>query len=117
MRGTDPRSIRESLPAELRAEFDAEWTLVMDRAKASMELAGVQDLLQKWRHVAFTEASSPGAHARVSAKVEEIQRTGRNSTAASYVEMQALIRERLGGSVDGLAAALLPDQRISAAPT
>jgi diacylglycerol kinase family enzyme len=61
-----------------------------------MELGSVQDLLRKWRHIAFTETSSPGTHARVMAKVEEILRTGRNSTAGSYTEMQALIRERPG---------------------
>lgn len=70
--GTDPRSIRESLPAELVGEFDAEWALVMDRAKAAMELAGVQDLLRKWRHIAGAEHRSPGTHARVLAKAEEI---------------------------------------------
>lgn len=96
MPGADPQSIRQSLSAELRVEFDAEWSHVMDRAKASMELGGVQDLLRKWRHIAFTETSSPGTHARVMAKAEEILRTGRNSTAGSYTDMQALIRERLG---------------------
>lgn len=62
-----------------------------------MELAGVQDLLRKWRHIAFTEQASPGTYARVLAKAEEVLRTGRNSTAGSYVDMQALIRDRLAG--------------------
>jgi hypothetical protein len=94
--GADPRSIREALPAELRAELDAEWGLVMDRARVSMELAGVQDLLRKWRHIAVAERRSPGTHVRVVAKAEESVRTGRNSTAGSYEEMRALIMERLG---------------------
>lgn len=94
--GTDARSIRDGLPPELRAEFDAEWSLVMDRAKASMELAGVQDLLRKWRHLSFAEQSAPGTHVRVTAKAEEILQTGRNPTAGSYPDMKALIRERLG---------------------
>lgn len=93
--GTDPRSIRAGLPTELVGEFDAEWALVMDRAKVSMELAGVQELLRKWRHIAGAEHRSPGTHARVLAKAEEIGRTGRNSTAGSYEEMRALITERL----------------------
>lgn len=94
--GTDPRSIRAGLPTELVGEFDAEWALVMDRAKVSMELAGVQELLRKWRHIAGAEHRSPGTHARVLGKAEEIVRAGRNSTAGSYDEMRALITERLG---------------------
>lgn len=96
MPGADARSIRASLPAELSTEFDAEWSQVMDHAKASMELAGVRDLLRKWRHIAFAEQGAPGTYARVLAKAEEIRRTGRNSTAGSYLDMQALIRDRLG---------------------
>jgi hypothetical protein len=94
--GTDPRSIRDRLPAELVGEFDAEWALVMDRAKVSMELAGVQELLRKWRHIAVAEQRSPGTHARVMAKAAEILATGQNSTAGSYEDMRALIRNRLG---------------------
>lgn len=93
----DPRSIRASFPAELAAEFDAEWVVVMDRAKASMELGGVQDMLRGWRHVAVAELRSPGTHARIAAKAGEIARTGRNPTAVPDEEMRALIAERLGG--------------------
>lgn len=45
--GTDPRSIRESLPTELVGEFDAEWALVMDRTKTSMELAGLHEITER----------------------------------------------------------------------
>ncbi len=92
----DPVAIRGCLSPRLVAEFDADWDVALEQAKASKDLAGVHKLLQKWRHVAYTELRDPGSYFRLQAKAEQIMRTGANPTAGSYEDMQALIRERLG---------------------
>ena len=66
------------------------------RANQSKDLAGVHDLLNKWRHTAYMEMRDPGSHYRMLAKAEQILRTGRNPDAAPFEDMQALIRQRLG---------------------
>jgi hypothetical protein len=92
----DPQAIRACLTSALAAEFDAEWELVLEHAKQSKDLAEVHDLLNKWRHTAYMEMRDPGAYYRMLAKAEQITRTGRNPDAASFEDMQALIRQRLG---------------------
>ncbi len=92
----DPVAIRACLSPRLVAEFDADWNIVLDRAKASKDLADVHNLLQKWRHLAYAELRAPGSYFRLQAKAEQILRTGENPTAGSFEDMQALIRERLG---------------------
>ncbi len=92
----DPAAIRACLSPRLVAEFDAEWEKVLERAKASKDLAGMHKLLQKWRHLAYAELREPGSYFRMLAKAEQILRTGENPTAGSFEDMQALIRERLG---------------------
>lgn len=67
-----------------------------DGQQRSGFLAGVHELLNKWRHTAYLELRDPGAYYRVLAKVEQIMRTGHNPDAASFEDMQALIRQRLG---------------------
>ena len=42
------------------------------------------------------EMRDPGAYSRILAKAEQIMRTGCNPDAASFEDMQALIRQRLG---------------------
>jgi hypothetical protein len=41
------------LTPDVVVEFDREWALVLEEAKQSQDLAGVQDLLAKWRHFAY----------------------------------------------------------------
>jgi hypothetical protein len=92
----DPQAIRACLSPVLAAEFDSEWEIVLERAKRSQELAGVHDLLAKWRHTAYLEMRDPGAYSRMVTKAEQILRTGRNPDAVSFEDMQALIQQRLG---------------------
>ena len=91
----DPVAIRACLPPQLLAEFDAEWVSALDKAKASKDLAGVHCLLDKWRHLAYAEMRDPGSYGRLLAKAEQILRTGKNPTAGSLADMQAVIRGRL----------------------
>ena len=92
----EPAAIRTCLSPRLVAEFDAEWDIALERAKASKDLAGVHSLLQKWRHLAYSELRDPGSYSRLLAKAEQIMSTGENPTAGSFEDMQALTRERLG---------------------
>jgi hypothetical protein len=91
---SDPQAIRACLT--LAAEFDSEWEIVLERAKQSKDLAGVQDLLSKWRHTAYLEMRDPGSYYLMLAKAEQITRTGHNPNAVSFEDMQALLRQRLG---------------------
>lgn len=93
---SDPQAIRACLPPALVGEFDREWDLVLERAKQSKDLAEVHELLGKWRHTVVQERREPGSRSRMLAKAEQILRTGKNPDAASFEEMQALIRARLG---------------------
>ncbi len=92
----EPIAIRSCLTPDLVAEFDAEWEAVLDAAKHSKELAGVQSLLSKWRHIAFAELKDPGSHQRLLAKAEQIIRTGANPDAVPVEHLRVLIAERLG---------------------
>ncbi|MEU6270457.1 DUF6247 family protein [Saccharopolyspora shandongensis] len=92
----DAASIRACLTPQAAAEFDAEWDLVLDRAKRSHDLTEVFGLLQKWQHYAHTEQVAPGTYARVLAKAEQILRTGKNPDAVPLDVMQETIRRRLG---------------------
>jgi uncharacterized protein DUF6247 len=91
----DPQAIRVCLTSALAAEFDSEWEIVLERAKQSKDLAGVHDLLDKWRHTAYLEMRDPGSYYRMLGKAEQIIRTGRNPDAVPFEDMQALIRQRL----------------------
>jgi hypothetical protein len=91
----DPQAIRACLTSALAAEFDSEWEIVLERAKQSKDLAGVHDLLDKWRHTAYLEMRDPGSYYRMLGKAEQIMCTGRNTDAVPFEDMQALIRQRL----------------------
>lgn len=58
----DPAVVRACLTPALAAEFDREWELVLDRARASKDLADVRALLAKWRHIAHGELRDPGSY-------------------------------------------------------
>jgi Family of unknown function (DUF6247) len=92
----DPQAIRAALSPALAAEFDSEWDTVLEAAKKSKSLAGVHELLNKWRHTAYMETRDPGSYHRVLAKAEQIRRTGHNPDAAKVEDLHALIGERLG---------------------
>jgi len=51
----DPQAIRAYLTPDVAAEFDAEWEIVLDKAKASKDLTPVHELLAKWRRFAYAE--------------------------------------------------------------
>lgn len=106
----DPVAIRACLSQRLVVEFDAAWDVALEQAKASKNLAGVHKLLQKWRHLAYSELRDPGSYFRLQAEAEQIMRTGENPTAGSFEDMQALIRERLAGRCP---TALFPIKRSS----
>ncbi|MDN5915213.1 MAG: DUF6247 family protein [Pseudonocardia sp.] len=67
---------------------------MLEQAKTSHDLAGVHQVLAKWRHVAYAELRDPGSYFRLQAEAEQILRTGENPTAGSFDDMQALIRDR-----------------------
>ena len=91
----DPQAIRACLTSALAAEFDSEWEIVLERAKQSKDLAGVHDLLDKWRHTAYLEMRDPGSYYLMLAKAKQITHTGHNLDAVSFEDMQALLRQRL----------------------
>lgn len=92
----DPVAIRACLTPYVAAEFDREWEYVLEQAKHSKDLTGVQDLLRKWRHFAYAELRDPGSYFGVLAKAARIQATGRPEPGSvSADEIRALIRARL----------------------
>ena len=58
----EPQAVRACLTPDVAAEFDAEWEIVLDKAKASKDLAPVHELLAKWRHFAYAELRDPGSY-------------------------------------------------------
>ena len=92
----DPVAIRACLTPDVAAVFDAEWEFVLEAAKQSKDLAGVRELLAKWRVFAQQELREPGAYFRVLAAAADAQRTGRApSGSVSGAEMRARIEARL----------------------
>jgi hypothetical protein len=76
--------------------FDREWEIVLERAKQTKELAGILDLLAKWRLYAAAERREPGWYSRLMAKADRIECTGHNPDAVSVEEMRAQVERRLG---------------------
>ncbi|MGH3566380.1 MAG: DUF6247 family protein [Pseudonocardia sp.] len=76
----------------MAAVFDAEWVQVLDATKQSKDLAGVRELLARWRHFAYQELREPGAYFRVLATAARVQVT-RQAPAGSVSdeEMRARI--------------------------
>jgi hypothetical protein len=82
------------------AEFDREWEIVLERAKQTKDLAGVHDLLNKWRHLAYAELKEPGSYYRLLATAAHTLATGKAPPGSvSGEDMKALIRQRLGEHV------------------
>lgn len=92
----DPVAIRGCLTLDVVAVFDAEWEFVLEAAKQSKDLAGVGELLAKWRAFAYQELREPGAYFRVLATAAEVQRTGRAPAGSvSGAQIRARIEARL----------------------
>jgi hypothetical protein len=92
----EPGAIRACLTGQMLAAFDREWDFVLDEAKQTHNLGGLEQLLLKWRHMAYAELKDPGSYARLTAKAELIRRTGSNPDAVSIEDVRELIRQRLG---------------------
>jgi uncharacterized protein DUF6247 len=92
----DPAAIRACLSSETAAVFDSEWEFVLEEAKRSKNLAGVHELLHKWRFFALEELRKPGWYGSLQAKAEQILRTGVNAGAVSWEDMQKLLARRRG---------------------
>lgn len=92
----DPVAIRACLTPDVAAVFDAEWEFVLEAAKQSKDLAGVRELLAKWRLFAHQELREPGAYFRVLATAAAAQHTGRAPAGSvSGEQMRARIEARL----------------------
>jgi len=74
--------------------FDSEWEFVLEEAKRSKNLAGVHELLHKWRFFALEELRKPGWYGSLQAKAEQILHTGVNPGAVSWEDMQKLLGRR-----------------------
>lgn len=93
----DPAAIRACLTPDVAAVFDAEWELVLEAAKASQDLAGVHELLGKWRFVAHQELKDPGSYFRLLATAARTIATGGPPAGSvSAEEVRAVIQARLG---------------------
>lgn len=76
MPSADPAAIRACLIGAVAAEFEAEWNVVMDEAKAAMDLAPVRAMLSKWVQFAVAEQRDPGSYLRTLATATRTQGTG-----------------------------------------
>ena len=93
----DPLTIRACLTPHVAAEFDAEWDIVLDKAKQSKDLAPIHALLHKWRHFAYSEMKDPGCYFRLLATAERTLATGEAPPGSvSGDEVKDLIGRRLG---------------------
>jgi hypothetical protein len=64
--------------------------------RRSHDLAGLEQLLLKWRQLACGELKDPGSYARMQVKADLIRRTGGNPDAVPLEDVRELIRQRLG---------------------
>ncbi|MGH3902227.1 MAG: DUF6247 family protein [Pseudonocardiaceae bacterium] len=87
----DPVAIRACLSPAVAAVFNWEWESVLEAAKQSKDLAGVHDLLGKWRHFAYAELTEPGWYFGLLAKAERILRTGTNPDREDQREVHHLL--------------------------
>jgi len=95
----EPRAIRACLTPDVAVEFDREWDIALDQAKRDKDLAPVQDLLVKWRHLAYAELTEPGSYFRVLATAEHTLATGQappGSVSGDVVE--GLLVDLLGNA-------------------
>ncbi len=94
-----PAAIRSQLAPDLATIFDREWEIVLDRAKGTQDLQGVQDLLHKWRHTVAAEAAEPGWYLRLQDDAARILERGTpDPDSISGDQVRALIAARLRDS-------------------
>ncbi|MFI6210934.1 DUF6247 family protein [Nocardia brasiliensis] len=91
----EPKALRATLTPELRAEFDREWDLVLERAKKSHTLEEIHALLNKWQHTAVMEKREPGSYQRMVEKAARIEADGGRATKVSIADVRSLIADRL----------------------
>lgn len=85
------------LTLDVAAAFDREWEIVLERAKQTKDLAGVHELLNKWRHLAYAELGAPGTYFRLLATAAHALATGEAPAGSvSGADMKDVIRQRLG---------------------
>ncbi len=95
-------AIRGQLGPELATIFDREWEIVLEAAKLSHDLAGINDLLIKWRHVVAAESREPGWYFRLQEDAAGILERGTpDPDAVSGDEVRAMIAARLRASTPG----------------
>jgi hypothetical protein len=88
-----PRSIRDVLLPEEAGDFDREYRAAMTQATESLELAGVLQVLERWRRVAESSGDVQ-AHRRM-LRIADL--LGRASTADQVTtEPWSVTRRRLG---------------------
>lgn len=93
----DPQAIRACLTPRVAAEFDAEWDIVLERAKQAKDLAPIRALLDKWRLFAYSEMTDPGSYFRLLAVAEHTLSTGKAPAGSTSGEaIKARIRGRAG---------------------
>lgn len=98
----DPQAIRACLTELVAAEFDAEWDIVLERAKQAKDLTPIHDLLHKWRHIAYAELKDPGSYFTLLAKATRRLATGEEPEGGlSGDELKAHIQERLSRATNG----------------
>jgi hypothetical protein len=94
----DPVAIRACLTPEVAAVFDGEWEFVLEQAKATKDLAGIRDLLEKWRHFAYAELVEPGTYFLVLQKAAHLQAGGRPPEGSlSLAELRTVQEARRNG--------------------
>jgi Family of unknown function (DUF6247) len=91
-----PRSIRGVLLPEEAGDFDREFRAAMAQATETLDLTGVLQLLERWRHVAESSRDAR-AHRRMLRNADLL---GRGDTAAE-VSTEAWSVPQPSGSVDG----------------
>ena len=93
----DPQAIRACLTPRVAAEFDAEWDIVLERAKQTKDLTPIHDMLNKWRLFAYAELKDPGSYFRLLATAAHTLATGEAPAGSlSSDEIKARVSERMG---------------------
>jgi uncharacterized protein DUF6247 len=69
--GASPREIRAALRTEFRPEFDRDYQAALAEAGRTLELGGVQDVLEHWRMRSWI-TRDPSEHRRIVRRAAEL---------------------------------------------